>query len=357
MAARVILDDGTQYVYGAGLVAQIVSGTPSYFLSDGLGSTLAVVDGTGTLQQTYSYDVYGKATAGVSNHSTEYTFAGQQTDPSGLQYLRARYYDPSTGRFLSRDPLSAIDPAALNPYAYAGDDPASASDPSGLFFDPNLNLPGPAPSVDPSGGDTLLHNPCICGGDPNDPTSWQYTADESACDCRLPDHDAAMAAMAAVVAAGSAAADPSQSNPGEIVSARQPELTYSAGGPGPSPYQSSDHYFRAGNAGYYDFRASSVGSGRVQIVIDMTFTGNGVITDYWISVFFYNEDTGATGHINLFPPVFGPFSDHLVISEIIRVGSSRQLVIGVDEGFIVANGVDIFDSALVIPGNVTILVR
>jgi RHS repeat-associated protein len=111
MAASAILDDGSQYVYGAGLVAQIVNGTPYYFLTDGLGSTLAVVDGSGTLQQTYSYDVYGQATAGMNNHPTEYGFAGQQTDPTGLQYLRARYYDPSTGRFLSRDPKSAGDPA------------------------------------------------------------------------------------------------------------------------------------------------------------------------------------------------------------------------------------------------------
>jgi RHS repeat-associated protein len=39
--------------------------------------------------------------------SNEYDFAGQQTDATGLQYLRARYMDPETGTFLSRDPLAA----------------------------------------------------------------------------------------------------------------------------------------------------------------------------------------------------------------------------------------------------------
>ena len=141
----VVLDDGTQYVYGAnGLVEQVVNGTPSYYLSDGLGSTLAVCDGSGTVQQTYSYDVYGQATAGVNNHPTEYGFAGQQADPTELQYLRARYYDPTTGRFLSRDPLSAGDPTGHHPYGYATNNPANASDPSGLTIY-NVYASGPCP--------------------------------------------------------------------------------------------------------------------------------------------------------------------------------------------------------------------
>ena len=48
-----------------------------------------------------------------------------------MQYLRARYYDPSTGQFLSRDP---IEDQTLQPYAYAGNDPTNAIDPTGLSF-------------------------------------------------------------------------------------------------------------------------------------------------------------------------------------------------------------------------------
>ncbi|MBK6317597.1 MAG: hypothetical protein IPF51_02305 [Dehalococcoidia bacterium] len=69
--------------------------------ADGLGSTMAIVDGSGNSQKSYTYDIYGEATpsGGLSN---EFDFAGQQTDATGLQYLRARYYDPETGVFLSR---------------------------------------------------------------------------------------------------------------------------------------------------------------------------------------------------------------------------------------------------------------
>ncbi|HZU35900.1 MAG TPA: RHS repeat-associated core domain-containing protein [Gemmataceae bacterium] len=163
----VVIDDGSQYVYGAnGLVEQVVNGTPSYYLSDGLGSTLAVCDGSGTVQQTYSYDVYGQATAGVNNHPTEYGFAGQQADPTELQYLRARYYDPTTGRFLSRDPLSAADPAGHQPYAYAGDNPASLADPTG-------KCPG-------IGGDPFGGEDCPTGVNPGDPNVDPYPGpDES----------------------------------------------------------------------------------------------------------------------------------------------------------------------------------
>ncbi len=138
----VVLDDGTQYVYGAsGLAEQVVNSTPYYVLSDGLSSTLAVVDGTGTVQQTYSYDVFGKATAGTNNHPTEYNFAGQQTDATGLQYLRARYYDPSTGRFLSRDSYSTFRPIRFHPYTYTGNNPATASDPSGHCGPADWSMP------------------------------------------------------------------------------------------------------------------------------------------------------------------------------------------------------------------------
>jgi RHS repeat-associated protein len=55
---------------------------------------------------------------------------GQYTDPqTGLQYLQARYYDPTTGQFLTRDPLGAV---TGQPYSYANDNPTNAKDPTGL---------------------------------------------------------------------------------------------------------------------------------------------------------------------------------------------------------------------------------
>ena len=62
-----------------------------------------------------------------SGDSTEWSYTGEQNDPSGLEYLRARYYDPAVGRFVSQDPLPL-----LQRYAYAGNNPANLVDPSGL---------------------------------------------------------------------------------------------------------------------------------------------------------------------------------------------------------------------------------
>ena len=60
--------------------------------------------------------------------------SGEQYDSDlDLYYLRARYYNPATGRFLSRDPLdgNAVDPQSLHKYLYAGGDPVNSIDPTG----------------------------------------------------------------------------------------------------------------------------------------------------------------------------------------------------------------------------------
>ena len=60
----VVLDDGNQYVYGAGLAAMKQGGNWYYYLADGLGSTMAVVDSAGAVQKSYQYDVYGEVNGG-----------------------------------------------------------------------------------------------------------------------------------------------------------------------------------------------------------------------------------------------------------------------------------------------------
>jgi RHS repeat-associated protein len=120
-------------VYGLGLVSQVSGANTYYYLSDGLGSTMAMVDGSGTVVKTYGYDVYGKVTSSSGSVANEFDFAAQQTDPTGLQYLRARYYDPGTGTFISRDPLSAAPGWSGNPFGYGGGNPALLVDPTGLI--------------------------------------------------------------------------------------------------------------------------------------------------------------------------------------------------------------------------------
>jgi RHS repeat-associated protein len=136
----VVLRDGNgDYVYGAGpggsggrtMVRELRPLWAAITLADGLGSTLAMVDSAGVVQKSYAYDVYGKpaATGGLAN---EFDFAGQQTDGTGLQYLGARYIDPETGTFTSREPMS-VSPGWLgNPSGYGAGNPARMVDPTGL---------------------------------------------------------------------------------------------------------------------------------------------------------------------------------------------------------------------------------
>ncbi|MBI4302553.1 MAG: RHS repeat-associated core domain-containing protein [Chloroflexi bacterium] len=132
----VILQDGTYtYVYGHGLISPTDgSGVQSYFLSNGLGSTEALTDSSGSVIATYKYDVFGAIRSSGGSGSTEYNFTGQQEDATlGYTYLRARYYDPAIGRFISKDPFPGfiVDPTSLHYYNYVGNNPVNGTDPSG----------------------------------------------------------------------------------------------------------------------------------------------------------------------------------------------------------------------------------
>jgi RHS repeat-associated protein len=154
----VVRQDGTHtFVYGLGgrLISQTdATGQQTYVLSDGLGSTVALTDGSGTVTATYEYDVYGDVRASSGTTSTEYRFTGQQAEAAtGLVYLRARYYDPQTGRFLQRDPFGGFlgDPQGQQPYAYAHNNPVTPTDPSGEV-PPLLVAVGVAALVGAGGG-------------------------------------------------------------------------------------------------------------------------------------------------------------------------------------------------------------
>ncbi len=86
------------------------------------------------MTDTYAYDAFGTLRSRTGTTANEFTFTGEQTDPAGLQYLRARYYDPSIGRFWTRDPFSGTiaDPMSLNRYVYGSNNPVMVDDPWGL---------------------------------------------------------------------------------------------------------------------------------------------------------------------------------------------------------------------------------
>jgi RHS repeat-associated protein len=126
----------TTYLYGLGLIAQTESGSGNthFYLANGLGSTTELVESDGDVANTYTYDVWGALRSSSGSVGNQFDFTGEQADHTanrGLVYLRARFYDPALGRFLSRDPLPIG-----NRYAYAGGNPVNATDPSGHCFEP-----------------------------------------------------------------------------------------------------------------------------------------------------------------------------------------------------------------------------
>jgi RHS repeat-associated protein len=127
------------YVYGLDLISQGAAGTSNrqYYLTDAMGNVRYVTNSTGSTvtNGTLAYDPYGKQTGG-STTLTNYAFQAEQKDTeSGLTYLRARYYDSTSGRFTSQDPVpGALSmPGTQNGYNYVNNNPTNLSDPSGEF--------------------------------------------------------------------------------------------------------------------------------------------------------------------------------------------------------------------------------
>jgi RHS repeat-associated protein len=109
-----------------------------YYHRDGLGSVVATSDPAGNIAGARTYDAWGNVLAQTGNIPT-YGYTGREPDATGLIYYRARYYDPGIGRFISKDPAGM--PDGVNRYAYVGNDPVNATDPSGEIA---LNTAGAA---------------------------------------------------------------------------------------------------------------------------------------------------------------------------------------------------------------------
>ena len=113
-----------------GTAVALRMGTASYYyIPDRQGSTIALVDATGTKKNSYSYDPYGASRIKTETVANPWQYIGGQLDTTGVYHLQARYYDPSIGRFTQLDPSGQ----EQNPYLYTSGNPINATDPTGLF--------------------------------------------------------------------------------------------------------------------------------------------------------------------------------------------------------------------------------
>ncbi|PYU34530.1 MAG: hypothetical protein DMG28_05520 [Acidobacteria bacterium] len=110
------------------------SGTTSFYNADGLGSVTSLSNPAGTLAQTYQFDSFGKLSNSTGSLVNPFRYTARDFDTEiNLQFSRARYYDPSVGRFISEDPARYDD--NQNFFKYALNNPTIYLDPSGLFVE------------------------------------------------------------------------------------------------------------------------------------------------------------------------------------------------------------------------------
>ena len=132
-----VLSDGTNaYLYGPDLmtgqgyrIGEEQPGGWLYHLPDPLMSSRQLADAGAEVALSRSCQPFGTLLASSGNGVSTFRFTGEQSDGTGLVYLRARYYDAGTGRFLAADPSRS----EANPYGYSQGNPLRYVDPSGLF--------------------------------------------------------------------------------------------------------------------------------------------------------------------------------------------------------------------------------
>ncbi len=130
---QVLTDGEITYLYGIARLAQESDGYSEYYLGDALGSVRQLIEGSGAVTYAASYTPYGEVLSSTGEGESEFGFTGEQVDVTGLVYLRARYYSPWDGRFLTRDTWegNSSSPMSYNMWLYVYGNPILYTDPSG----------------------------------------------------------------------------------------------------------------------------------------------------------------------------------------------------------------------------------
>ncbi|OPH47273.1 hypothetical protein BC351_12300 [Paenibacillus ferrarius] len=140
IAEGIVAANGTaslkaRYIRGNGLVARVdANGNKAYYQINGHGDVVGLTDASGNTLNTYTYDMWGNPITTQETVAQPFRYSGEMTDSTtGLQYLRARWYDPSMGRFINEDTYEGqIDnPLSLNLYTYVMNNPLTHTDPTG----------------------------------------------------------------------------------------------------------------------------------------------------------------------------------------------------------------------------------
>jgi len=155
------------YVWGPGIdnllcFTDHATSNTYYAIKDHQNAVIALVDEAGAVVESYEYDAWGnpgvfdaagsRITNGISQIGNRYMFQGREYDATtGLYCFRARWYDPETGRWLSKDPIGIS--GGLNLYVFCGNNPVNFIDPSGLADLTFLHSSDPAYSRVPRGPD------------------------------------------------------------------------------------------------------------------------------------------------------------------------------------------------------------
>ncbi|SDG03376.1 RHS repeat-associated core domain-containing protein [Fontibacillus panacisegetis] len=105
-----------------------------YYLYNGHGDVVQIIDENGNTVNNYQYDEWGNILQQQEGIENPFKYAGEiQDEETGLYYLRARYYDPAVGRFVSKDTYEGElnNPLTLNLYTYVLNNPLIYTDPTG----------------------------------------------------------------------------------------------------------------------------------------------------------------------------------------------------------------------------------